>query len=237
MSIFDGIFDEGALNRAFARLASLQPDRARQAERVEQAAMLEAAQVPDGLVAVMCKIASSARVTSDDLTLMAASGIALKLGAYGSTPDRTPSVTAIATIAALALREAADQLDAYDAENQPPTDDRWTCDLGYYGEAAWLRDRAERLLAERPRRPQVARGYTIEPSPRGGRSVCIDGVEVPYCLAAPGPRIEARGAGLSILWLPVFVESEAPDVGPSPESALLVDEHATQSADSRAKGL
>lgn len=132
----------------------------------------------------------------------------------------TPSVIAVATIAAMALREAADALDAYDAKNAPPTDDRWTCDLGYYGEAEWLRDRAEQMLGALPR---IARGYEIRPSGRGGHSVYIDGVEVPYCLAAPGPRIETRGAGLSILWLPVWAETPSPEVGPPPDGALPVE--------------
>ena len=45
-----------------------------------------------------------------------------------------------------ALREAADQLDAYSPCDTPaPSDPRWTCDLGYYGEAAWLRARADRI--------------------------------------------------------------------------------------------
>lgn len=51
-----------------------------------------------------------------------------------------------AQIAAKALREAADQLDAY-SDGDVPDDPRWTCDLGYYGEAAWLRARADDLEA------------------------------------------------------------------------------------------
>lgn len=49
---------------------------------------------------------------------------------------------------AKALREAADQLDAYNPRDNPvPDDPRWTCDLGYYGESHWLRERADALEA------------------------------------------------------------------------------------------
>ena len=77
MSIFDGIFDEGALSRAFARLAALQPDPGERARRVEQAAMLEAAQVPDDLVPVMCKIAARGKILTDDLIAIERAGITL----------------------------------------------------------------------------------------------------------------------------------------------------------------
>ena len=77
MSIFDGIFAEGALSRAFARLAALQPDPGERARRVEQAGMLEAAQVPDGLVAVMCKIAARGKILTEDLVAIERAGITL----------------------------------------------------------------------------------------------------------------------------------------------------------------
>lgn len=48
-----------------------------------------------------------------------------------------------AEVAAKALRDAADALDAY--QGDVPDDPRWTCDLGYYGEAEWLRDRANQI--------------------------------------------------------------------------------------------
>ena len=48
-----------------------------------------------------------------------------------------------AQVAAKALRDAADALDALTPETIPD-DPRWTCDLGYHGEAEWLRDYAER---------------------------------------------------------------------------------------------
>lgn len=51
-----------------------------------------------------------------------------------------------AEVAAQALREAADALDAY--QGDVPDDPRWTCDLGYYGEAEWLRDRADQITKE-----------------------------------------------------------------------------------------
>ena len=49
-------------------------------------------------------------------------------------------------IAPQALREASDALDAY--QGDVPDDPRWTCDLGYYGEAEWLRDRADQITKE-----------------------------------------------------------------------------------------
>lgn len=51
-----------------------------------------------------------------------------------------------AQVAAQALRDAADALDAY--QGDVPDDPRWTCDLGYYGEAEWLRDRANQITKE-----------------------------------------------------------------------------------------
>ena len=53
-----------------------------------------------------------------------------------------------AQVAAKSLRDAADVLDTYDARNLPPDDDRWTCDLGYYREAAWLRARADAMTRQ-----------------------------------------------------------------------------------------
>ncbi len=53
-----------------------------------------------------------------------------------------------AEVAAKALRDAADALDALTPETIP-SDPRWTCDLGYYGEAEWLRDRAEQTKENR----------------------------------------------------------------------------------------
>lgn len=44
-----------------------------------------------------------------------------------------------AQAAAKALRDAAAALEL------PKADDRWSVDLGYYGEAHWLRERADRI--------------------------------------------------------------------------------------------
>ena len=60
-----------------ARLAALQSDPGERARRVEQAAMLEAAQVPDDLVAVMCKIAAREKILTDDLVAIERAGIML----------------------------------------------------------------------------------------------------------------------------------------------------------------
>ncbi len=66
-----------ALLTALNRLVALQPDDQRQADRIEQAAMLEAAQVPDDLVAVMCKIAARGKVYTEDLVAIERAGIML----------------------------------------------------------------------------------------------------------------------------------------------------------------
>ena len=65
------------LDRALGRLATLQPDPGKQARRIEQAAMLEAAQVPDDLVAVMCKIAARGKILTDDLVAIERAGVML----------------------------------------------------------------------------------------------------------------------------------------------------------------
>lgn len=52
-----------------------------------------------------------------------------------------------AEVRAQALRDAADALDAY--QGDVPDDPRWTCDLGYYGEAEWLRARADQTKEDR----------------------------------------------------------------------------------------
>ena len=66
-----------ALLTALNRLVALQPDDQRQADRIEQAAMLEAAQVPDELVAVMCKIAARGKICTEDLVAIERAGIML----------------------------------------------------------------------------------------------------------------------------------------------------------------
>ena len=65
------------LDRALGRLATLQPDPGKQARRIEQAAMLEAAQVPDDLVAVTCKIAARGKILTDDLVAIERAGVML----------------------------------------------------------------------------------------------------------------------------------------------------------------
>ncbi len=77
MSMFDGVFGKQSLVRAVGRLAALQPDPDKRARRVEQAAMLEAAQVPDDLVAVTCKIAARGKILTDDLVAIERAGIML----------------------------------------------------------------------------------------------------------------------------------------------------------------
>lgn len=51
-----------------------------------------------------------------------------------------------------ALTDAADELDGYDlslgSDKRPPDGD-WHVDIGYYGEANWLRARAEAYRQER----------------------------------------------------------------------------------------
>ena len=84
-------------------------------------------------VSCTCGWRSDTYIEADGLTRFEAHLVALALEA------------AAPLIAAQALLDAADALDAYDTTNPPPTDDRWTCDLGYYGEADWLRFRAAKL--------------------------------------------------------------------------------------------
>ena len=61
-------------------------DPGKQARRVEQAAMLEATQVPDDLVAVMCKIAARGKILTDDLVAIERAGITL--GVEVAMPER-----------------------------------------------------------------------------------------------------------------------------------------------------
>ena len=52
-------------------------------------------------------------------------------------------------IQARTLEEAADRLEAYvTGKANVPDDDRWTIDIGYHGEAAWLRAEAKHLRGE-----------------------------------------------------------------------------------------
>jgi len=76
-----------------AALPHLQPtiptgpaDPGERARRVEQAAMLEAAQVPDELVAVTCKIAARGKILTDDLVAIERAGITL--GVEVAMPER-----------------------------------------------------------------------------------------------------------------------------------------------------
>lgn len=67
-------------------------------------------------------------------------------GGTGPTKHRLAEFDrVIAKVKAEALREAADALDNYNLNTPIADDERWTCDLGYYGEAAWLRARAKAL--------------------------------------------------------------------------------------------
>ena len=75
-----------ALLTALNRLVALQPDDQRQADRIEQAAMLEAAQVPDDLVAVMCKIAARGKILTDDLVAIERAGIMIGIEVH--KPER-----------------------------------------------------------------------------------------------------------------------------------------------------
>ena len=85
-----------ALLTALNRLVALQPDDQRQADRIEQAAMLEAAQVPDDLVAVMCKIAARGKILTDDLVAIEDGGRAAFVDGLGQLDhrllDRRPQV-------------------------------------------------------------------------------------------------------------------------------------------------
>ena len=75
--------------------------------------------------------------TTDDMQTAAG------LAGWSTDEWREWYYTLRAEVAAKALRDAADALDALTPETIP-SDPRWTCDLGYYGEANWLRDYADR---------------------------------------------------------------------------------------------
>lgn len=75
------------LDRALGRLAALQSDPGERARRIEQAAMLEAAQVPDDLVPVMCKIAARGKILTDDLVAIERAGIMLGIEVQMPKPD------------------------------------------------------------------------------------------------------------------------------------------------------
>ena len=60
-----------------AHAVRTEPDPGKQARRIEQAAMLEAAQVPDDLVPVMCKIAARGKILTDDLVAIERAGVML----------------------------------------------------------------------------------------------------------------------------------------------------------------
>lgn len=74
--------------------------------------------------------------------------------AHSSDVDRAHVRAALAAvwdeIQARTLEEAADRLEAYvTGKANVPDDDRWTIDIGYHGEAAWLCAEAERVRGDR----------------------------------------------------------------------------------------
>lgn len=93
-----------------ARLAALQSDPGERARRIEQAAMLEAAQVPDDLVPVMCKIAARGKILTDDLVAIERAGI--MLGIEVQMPTREAGEWAVRHRKTRVIRPMRDRGDA-----------------------------------------------------------------------------------------------------------------------------
>ena len=71
--------NDASFAAALDKLAALTPDKARQAERIQQAAMLEAACAPYALVPVLCKIAARGQLLAEDLAAIERIGIELRI--------------------------------------------------------------------------------------------------------------------------------------------------------------
>ena len=67
------------VEEAILELQKVTSDPRQQAKRIQQAAMLEAAGVNQGLVEVVLQVASSGRIAAEELTQIQRAGIALKV--------------------------------------------------------------------------------------------------------------------------------------------------------------